>query len=411
MSTSPRSDDRSSVIPIVVIIVPAVLCLIGVAVLFYCLVGQPLAASSNNIDELVKSRDPLQDRLNLIALQALHDQWLLSALIGVAGLLTLGQGLFAYFSAQNYVQEAEKILKDANENLQAVQSKFPAFAAIDHARSEGFKKLSERMKKIEREQLNGDYENLYLRCNPEERQEIFAIESFSAAELIAPTSIEQDKQFAKYLQLLGKFYGGKFVSEKPPLIADLERAQYYLDTALRKSGRDYTVLNDKGWLLALATPQPEMAVKLYEESLLYQPKQQRALYCLGTLCWKKGDKAKLEEGLALLNKAIMQPFWEKISDPHVPAHIEYNRACFCDGLSSLCTDTTLKESRLDECCEHLEAAAQYGKQSEKLLGNDLKIGGDLENLKQSHTHSSRLNVIMTRYREAWASQKTVDQED
>jgi tetratricopeptide (TPR) repeat protein len=285
-------------------IAPLILCFIGIFVLFrgmselYALPTSGLQGStaqgsspsqqpaadvaalkeqvrilSNQVEELSKSREVLKDRLDSVSQQASHVQWLLSIVLVVAGLLTLAQGVFAFFSAQNYVKQAEDAIKRANDGVKEmdslaadVRARYPMFTNIEEARAEAFKELSKLNSVLDR-----DYENLYATSEWLTRQKILAIESFSAMQFLAAT--DRNKELTKNLQLLGKFYGGKFKTDATALATDFERARYYLHLALQKSERSYSVLNDYGWLFSLVAKPPrlEIAKQLFEESLRSDP--------------------------------------------------------------------------------------------------------------------------------------------
>jgi hypothetical protein len=366
---------------------------------------EQLRTLSVQVEDLSKSRDVLRDRLDAISQQASHVQWLLSIVLGVAGLLTLAQGLFGFFSAQNYVKQAEDAIGRANggvkemDSLAAdVRSKFPMFADIEAARAEAFNELSKLTSVLER-----DYENLYANSEWLTRQKILAIESFSAMQFLTATG--RSKELTRNLQLLGKFYGGKFATDAG-LATDFERARYYFDLALQKSNRSYSVLNDSGWLFALIAkpPQRAKARQLFEESLESKPGQQRALYNLGTLCWEKGNREKLKEGIKYLADAQKQANWEELPNPAMAAHIYYNLACFYDAFAVGEVDPQAQAQLLDECCRHLLQAATLGKQPAKLVESDLAPGGDLQTLAASDKHKARREEIIAKYRTAWSTQ-------
>ncbi len=412
-------------------VAPLVLCLLGIYVLLHGLTelqAQPtprptaqnqtssppaadigalqeqLKTLSNQLEDLSKSREVLRDRLDTVSQQASHVQWLLSIVLGVAGLLTLAQGLFGFFSAQNYVKQAEDAIRRANDGVKEmdslaadVRSKFPMFADIETARAEAFNELSKLTSVLDR-----DYENLYANSEWLTRQKILAIESFSAMQFL--TAIGRNKELTRNLQLLGKFYGGKFATDAG-LATDFERARYYFDLALQKSDRDYSVLNDSGWLFALVAkpPQRGKARQLFEESLESKPNQQRALYNLGTLCWEKGNREKLKEGIKYFSDAEKQANWEELPNPGMAAHIQYNLACFYDALAAGELDLGARIQLLDKCCEHLLRAATLGRQPAKLVESDLNPGGDLETLAASDKHEAQRKDIVAKYKEAWST--------
>src|ERR1035438_801152 len=74
-----------------------------------------IADLQEQVDQIAKEREALKERLDSISHDAATAQWLLAMVLGVAGLLTLAQGAFAFFSAQNYVKQADDAIKRASE--------------------------------------------------------------------------------------------------------------------------------------------------------------------------------------------------------------------------------------------------------------------------------------------------------
>ncbi len=378
------------------------------------ILAQQISKLASQLDEMTKSRDELNNRLNSVSQQVSHAQWLLSIVLGAAGLLTLLQGFFAFFSAQNYVKAAEEAIKRANDAgkeaksaaesiATEIRARFPMFYDAESARSDAFNELSKLTVELE----NGGYENLYKTLEPLKRQRLYAIESFSALEFLA--SVDR-KELIRNLRLLGRFYATKFLTEAPSsLKSDSERALYYFELAAQKSTRSYSAVNDLGWLYSLVFEKPDIARRLFEESLRSKADQQRAIYCLGTLSLKRGDKTKLTEGMQYLLKAKKLSNWEETPIPSKVAHIDYNLACFLDGLAALEPDSTKKNHLLDDCAAFLALAAPEGQQSKKLLDDDLtKPDGDLLTLggSQMDEHKQRLQDIRAAYEIAWQKRGT-----
>jgi TPR repeat protein len=349
---------------------------------------------SNQMDGLTKAKEALKDRLDLISQQASQAQWLLSLVLGTIGLFTVAQGLFAFFSARNYVKQAEDAIGRADDAVSTakeaaqrvdelaarVQSRFPMFADTESARAEAFGELSKLAPALDPDQ------NLYAKSDPLTRQKVFAIESFSAIQFLTPA--DRSKELITNLRLLGKFYAGKFLSDGQHLQQDFERSYYYLDLAAQKSHRSYSVLNDLGWLFSVGARPADFdkGRALFGESLRSRPGQQRALYNLGTIALKGGNRAGLEQAREYLLKAKRQPNWEAAPNPAMTSRVDYNLACVCAAMARIETNPELKSSLLDECCDHLDQAAAPGAQPKELLDEDLRAG-DLVALAKSQPHA------------------------
>src|SRR5262249_28033625 len=152
---------------------------------------------SAQLDGLAKQREALADRLAAVSQQGSQVQAMLSIVLGAAGLLTLAQGFFAFFSAQNYIKQAEDAIKRANDSeasakaaaerannkmdalASEIRDKFPMFAEIESARSATFDEISRLTPALDR-----DYENLYAISDPFTRQRLLAIEGFSGIQFL-----------------------------------------------------------------------------------------------------------------------------------------------------------------------------------------------------------------------------------
>jgi tetratricopeptide (TPR) repeat protein len=375
---------------------------------------QQIATLSGQLDGLTKSRDALKDRLDSISQQGTHAQWLLSIILGIFGLFTVAQGLFAFFSAQNYVKQAEDAIKRANDAESAakaasataveemnklrevVQSRFPLFSEMESERSAAFAEIGKLTSVLEL-----DSENLYLSSHPLVREKIFAVESFSRIQFL--NAANRGREIIRNLRLLGRLYAGKFASDNPPLQSDFDRAYYCFDLASQKSNRHFSILNDLGLLFTIANKIDD-AKALFNESLRSQPDQQRALYNLGTLAFERTDRARLEEARKYLLKAKTMQNWEDSPNLIRVAHVDYNIACTFDALAAL--DPAAEAQLLGECVNYMELAAVAGAQSRKLLEDDLK-SGDLRTLGASSVYTARLDVIKTKYQTAWAAKAIV----
>src|ERR1035437_3939832 len=168
---------------------------------------------SNQIDGLTKAKEALKDRLDSV-------EWVLSIVLGTIALITVAQGLFAFFSAKSYIDQADLAIQHVGEALTAVkaaetevvgkfeklassiQSRFPMLADTESARTEAFKKLSKLIPPLTNLEVN-----LYAKADPLTRQEVFAIESFSAVQFL--TAADRSNELIANLRLLGRFYAGK----------------------------------------------------------------------------------------------------------------------------------------------------------------------------------------------------------
>lgn len=345
---------------------------------------------------LVQQRDSLKDKLDAVSQQASHNQLLLSLLLGFAGLFTLAQGVFAFFSAQSYVKQADDALARIQTLAEEVRQKYPMFSQIEEAREGAFRRLARLS-----DRLNLD-QNLYGESDPITRQEILALESFAATQFLA--SPDREMQVIANLRLLGKFYADKFVSGKRMVEADFERALYYFTLECDKSARDIRALNDLGWLyMEVATAKDlDRARTLCVESLRINPDQQRPNYNLGTMIFDPADPVKLAAARKYLERATSLPNWETAPNEEFSGHVSYNLSCTYSRLAQHEADVAKKSALLDLAAGALTSAAANGGTQEATLEEDLKTG-DLVPLAGSPAHSERLKEIRKKFREAWAA--------
>lgn len=359
-------------------------------------VTRPPAAQDlqRQLDDLVRSREAIKDRLDAISQQANHVQWLLSIVLGVAGLLTLAQGLFAFFSAQNYVKQADEAVKKIEALDAQVRGRYPMFSEIEEQRKTAFSRLAGLVRRLQFD------ENLYDVLDPVKRQEIFALENFAAIQFL--TSADSQRGVIECLRLLGKFYQDKFKSEKRALHGDFERAQYYFSLAVQKSNRtDISALNDLGSLMYTGS-QGDKARELFEESLEVCPDQQRALYDLGTIFFDPGDARKLEKALNYLKRAAQVKNWERSPHGEMSSHVHYNLACAYSRLSGHQHDARKKESLLGLAVKALEEAAKVAAPPQSIVEEDLK-SGDLSELGHSVGLSAEIQKILESFQQGWTA--------
>jgi len=364
------------------------------------------------IDDLARKRDALKDKLDAISQQANQNQWLLSIVLAVAGLLTLAQGAFAFFSAQNYAKQADDAVRKIKELGAAASTdfgkqagaavkkievlgadasaRFPLLAGTERANARAFQRLTEI-----KEQLDF-FQNLYEKSDTIAQQEILSLESFAVTRFLG--SDGRAHGVIGHLQLLGRFYADKYVSGGQMIEADFDRALYYYTLVHKTSDRDISALNDLGWLHMVVAKSPELgtARKLFTESLAVNAKQQRALYNLGTM---KFDAKDLIGARGDLERAAGIENWETAPNEENRSHVYYNLACTYSRLAENEQNSEEKVKLLDLAAGALGNAAKRGGTSEKTLTGDLNPGGDLAALAANRDPEPTKAI----FREAWAA--------
>ena len=349
-----------------------------------------LQSLKHELADLVAARDTLRDQLETISQKASQTQWLLSIVLAVAGLLTLAQGVFAFFSAQNYVKQADDAVKRIEGLDSQVRSKYPMFSEIEDARRSAFSRLGDLSKR-----LNAS-KNLYDELDLLQRQEIFALENFVAIQFVTSTS--QDGVISN-LRLLGRLYGYRFISSNKAARSDFERSIYYLTIAVQKSNRsDISALNDLAW--AFQDEDNEKARELFEESMRVSSDQQRARYNLGTILLDRQDPNKLAKARKFFEGATQVKNWELVPDEKKASNLYYNLACTYSCLSAYESDSVKQGALLELAVEWLRKASEEATIQQSVLEADLK-DGDLAQLAASTKHTDELSKVSQAFQRRW----------
>jgi TPR repeat protein len=355
---------------------------------------------ARQVEDLSQKREALKERLDAVSQQATQNQGLLSIVLLAAGLLTLVQGVLAFFGAQSYVKQAddavqkiETLAKEERALAEEVRAKYPMFSRMEDALEAAFRRLADLSTR-----LNVD-QNLYDQSDPFTRQEILSLEGFAAMQFLA--SAGRLPEVIRNLRLPGKFYADKYLSSKRTIEVDFERAFYYYSLERDKSNGDIAALNDLGWLyMEVAQPRnPDRAQDLMLESLRVNPDQQRALYNLGTITFDPQDVAKLTKAREYLERAVRTRNWEKSPNEEFASQVYYNLAC---TYSRLAEHSKMKLDLLNLAATALNKAADKGGTRQEVLETDLTTG-DLVALATSAVHTTQVLAIAAKFGRAWAA--------
>jgi len=360
-----------------------------------------IADLTRQLNDLATKRDSLKDQLGAVSQQAGQNQWLLSIVLAAAGLLTIAQGVFAFFSTQNYVKQADDAVGKIKDLAGEVRARYPMFSQMEQTLEAAFLRLGELALRLDLDQ------NLYDDSDPRTRQEILALEGLAAMQFVVASG--RAPRIVSQIRLLGTFYADKYTSALKTNKADFEKALYYFNLELEKSGRDILALNDLGWLLievaSAADRDAPAATALFNESLGKNPAQQRPNYNLGTMWLVKGDQAKLGQARAYLEKAAGIQNWEKTPNEQFASHLHYNLACLYSCLSEFESDAPKKKELLTKAVVSLEKAAEKGGTARTTLECDLN-GGDLAALSGSQEPCHSLDTAKKKFEDAWRDRKT-----
>jgi hypothetical protein len=318
------------------------------------------------------------------ALKAKEDdlKWILGLIITIAGLFTIAQGVAAWFNAQNFTQQAEKLLADAKtrsdkaladanaeaeRTLADARAKFSVFALLQEQRDAALEKLNslEQILALSSPVNSPDegfdwrrlvYEKLPLKL----RRELLTAEqvfSYEATGQNDPADV-----CARNLRRLALFYWSKFIHERDwdaGQLVDLEHAEYLLGLAMSRIGEVFYLLNDMGniqielyKLYSGSRPPVQTALdraalqrilararQSFSDSVGVQRRQIRAYHNLAYIEAEldpEGDEEKrLRKAIDLLREGLKYPNWERAPVKEHQCSAQYNLACYYARLSQL----------------------------------------------------------------------------
>ncbi len=319
----------------------------------------------------------LKDRLDEI-------KWTLGLIVITAGLFTLAQGVAAGFSAQSFTRQAEDTLTGLKKLESDVHRRYPFFADTEERRSEAYENLTRMLaaSSVNDADEGFDWRRFsYAIRSLMERQEILSFERLVPYEIASQH--ESSEVYSRQIQRLARFYWSKFVFEHGRglgYFADLERAEYLLELALRKASGRISIYNDLGnirlesarariavqdWSM-YPTPQSDQyfgeitevfkgAIDTFEESIRIQPRQLRARYNLAVL-YAEDLQNRLPDAIEQLEEAVKWTNWETRPVPAFTCTAWFNLGCYYGRLAKEKPELTFA----NKCIAALEDAAKLG---------------------------------------------------
>jgi hypothetical protein len=316
-------------------------------------------------------------------------KWLLTVIVFSAGIFAVAQSGAAYFNAQTFTKQADEAIARIQELAKKTEERYPVLRNTEEARTDAYRLLAAAL----HDQEGNDWRDMVYENMPlPERQMILSVDWFLSLDLVPRT---RDAGYARDLRRLASFYASKYRYESrfgSGSIADLERAEYYLEIASKVSEDDYYLLNDIGLLylefykLALKVQGQQnekefidKARGFFHKSLKKHKKQQRAHYNLAVAAQRE---EKWQEAEQWLQEALSYVVWEATSRPDMYCRIVYNMACVKARLSySLGHDKARYER---ECMDFLAEATKIGQIRQTTVDADYdKKTGDLYELYNS----------------------------
>ena len=351
---------------------------IAILILFVCFGLRNVYALAAEADKgALLTPGELKDRLDEI-------KWTLGLIVITAGLFTLAQGVAAGFSAQSFTRQAEDTLSDLKKLESDVHRRYPFFADTEERRTEAYENLTRMLaaSSVNDAEEGFDWRRFsYATRSLMERQEILAFERLVPYEIASQH--ESREVYSLQIQRLARFYWSKFVFEHGRglgYFADLERAEYLLELALRKASGRVSIYNDLGNIrlesararIAVQdrdlypTPQSDQnfneiteafkgAIDTFEASIRIQPQQLRARYNLAVL-YAEDLQNRLPDAIEELEKGVRWTNWETRPVPAFTCTAWFNLGCYYGRLAKENPKLTLA----NKCIAALEDAANIG---------------------------------------------------
>lgn len=340
-------------------------------------------------------------------------KWVLTLILGVAGLFTVVQGVAASFSAQNFQKQADGIFANLEKLAAETKARYPIFSDTEDRRTLAYEKLTQDLKKTSA--IGSADEGLdwrrqfYESMEVADRQEILSFERFVGYEYASQS--EPRETFAAQLRRLAHFYWSKYICEQNYGLgsaADLERAEYLLILAMRKIGEQFYLYNDLGNVrLEVLKARKRMlgsnpssdavremiasakAIKKdFDESRQLNREQIRAYY---NLAWIDAEFLNnLDGAIVWLKQGVQFPNWETRPVSDFKCRAFFNLACFLGRKAKESSSSAPSQEMLAA----LYQAASIGATSAKDVEQEYGPEGDF-NYLMAHGDATTQNVLIS----------------
>jgi hypothetical protein len=101
-----------------------------------------LAQQPGNPPQLSDSKSDIDDRVKDLRGKIDDLKWILTMILGAAGLFTIAQGAVAFFTAQTFVKQADDAVKRVQEVAIDAERRYPIFSRAEEARREAYRALA-----------------------------------------------------------------------------------------------------------------------------------------------------------------------------------------------------------------------------------------------------------------------------
>ena len=359
------------------------------------------------IPNVKEQAETLRKQLEALEREASRAQLYLSAVLVMAGLFTLAQGAFNYFSASSFKQQADDAINRIEKLADETERQYPILSTAEQVRRQLLRELRDRYNKLDWD------EELYLQLDIHQRQRLFSVENVLGLEF--RTATNPDDELARSMLSMGQLYASKFIIENRLHLNDFDRAFYYTHLACETTETErYKALNQLSVLLMAVKKQEGLEVRekdlksaeeYIKQSIRQVSHQQRAWYNRGTIAIEKGDLLHAREYLEIASKEVI---WETGEHVANASTIHYNLACAISIMltKGLVPDKDKKNSEI-LAWESLERAARNGGARRKTFEVDCRTevdpSGDLAYLGRLDT--PRMKAVQLSFEQSWRQPK------
>jgi tetratricopeptide (TPR) repeat protein len=256
---------------------------------------------------------------------------LIMLLIGLGSLYAIALGVAQYVNAEQTAKRADQSINDAitrseksADRVAAMQAEivrnYPMLHGLAGALTRIVAELNRRLADTEELDIVGAYKRL----STDDHFRILMLERLLP---LYDHFVGPDADLSEMFRGVGRFYIGQHLDSSASQGVNVNaaaHARFYLERAIGFSEGNFAALNDLGFVLEEIGDIAE-AERLYQRSLLQQPRQQRARYNLALLAYARKD---FETGVNLVTEALTYENWQRAPSGRRVGDLYYNRACF-----------------------------------------------------------------------------------
>ncbi len=360
------------------------------------------ATATSKVDPLAAKLASLDKRADDLDKRADDVERMLTLLLGLSTIYALALGFGAYAQLKDSANDIEKlrerteakinqvpedikgIRKDAKEEIEGfflkTQAKIPMLADMNDRIRDIMQRLIRQLPIMD-PSLDWRRDKYYAALSPEEKENIFFWEKTAAVFTCFDLQGRDRQAISEIYHGFGNFYGLRFgLREKDSRKQhqeELDRSRFYLDLAIHYNPENSGALNDRGYVALELEGDNVKAKECFEESLKFDPEQQRARYDLALI--EHQDKG-YASAAALLSKAMEKKHWQGNLGARYRPSLLYNRACAYAQLGNMKKDVDQRKKDFDKALEDLQAVDSLWLDEEPTIldffADDIQPGGD-----------------------------------